>query len=123
MDKVLTRPEAIYMALIADGQTVKNIKLSEKNNWFVTVEVPQYRQDGNEIKYEWREHEVIGYHLESKTQQDNITTFINRPFDRPIIPSDQPQPKLPGEPISIIPDYNVPLGVEVMINHVGDCFD
>ena len=123
VDDEVMRPEAIYITLFADGQNIKNIKLSKDNNWFVTVEVLQYNQEGNEIIYEWREHEIIGYHLESKTIQDNVTTFINRPFDRPIIPEGQPQPKIPGKPIYVFTDYDTPLGVEVMINHVGDCFE
>ena len=119
----LLRPEAIYVKLFADNVNIKNIRLSAENNWFVTVEVPQYNDDGTEIKYEWREYTVLGYHMESQTQQGNVMTFINRPYERPIIPPDKPQPKLPGTPIYIITDYDTPLGVEVMINHVGDCFD
>ena len=32
-------------------------------------------------------------------------------------------PGKPGEPYLIIEEYGTPLGVEVIINHVGDCFD
>ena len=119
----LLRPSAIHVKLFADGVHIKSVKLSADNGWFVTVEVPQYNDDGTEIQYEWREYTVLGYHMESQTQQGNVMTFINRPYERPIIPPDQPQPKLPGTPMYIITDYDTPLGVEVMINHVGDCFD
>ena len=30
---------------------------------------------------------------------------------------------VPGNPFLIINDYGTPLGVELIINHVGDCFD
>ena len=33
------------------------------------------------------------------------------------------EPKLPGEPLIEIEDYGTPLGINVIINHVGDCFD
>ncbi len=33
------------------------------------------------------------------------------------------EPKLPGEPMIEIEDYGTPLGINVIINHVGDCFD
>ena len=29
----------------------------------------------------------------------------------------------PGKPTQVLEDYETPLGVEVIINHVGDCFD
>lgn len=32
-------------------------------------------------------------------------------------------PKRPGIPIHIINEYDTPLGLEIIINHVGDCFD
>ena len=31
--------------------------------------------------------------------------------------------KVPGKPTVVFEDYDTPLGVEVIINHVGDCFD
>ena len=33
------------------------------------------------------------------------------------------QPNTPGEPLIEIDDYGTPLGIDVIINHVGDCFD
>ena len=33
------------------------------------------------------------------------------------------EPQLPGEPLIEIDDYGTPLGINVVINHVGDCFD
>jgi hypothetical protein len=33
------------------------------------------------------------------------------------------EPNMPGEPLIEIEDYGTPLGINVIINHVGDCFD
>lgn len=41
----------------------------------------------------------------------------------PSVPPDKPIPKMPGNWYTIIEDYGIPLGVEVPINHAGDCFD
>jgi hypothetical protein len=41
------------------------------------------------------------------------------------VPPGQKPPKLPGEWWRLIPieDYRTALGVVVLINHCGDCFD
>ena len=44
-------------------------------------------------------------------------------IERPPLEEDQPMPKVPGKVAFIIDEYDTPLGVEIMINHVGDCFD
>lgn len=44
-------------------------------------------------------------------------------IERPPLEEDQPKPKVPGKVAFIIDEYDTPLGVEIMINHVGDCFD
>ena len=43
----------------------------------------------------------------------------------PIIPEGMAKPKVAGKPVALIEmdDYETALGVEIMINHVGDCFD
>ena len=42
-----------------------------------------------------------------------------------VVINNQPvfQPNMPGEPLIEIEDYGTPLGINVIINHVGDCFD
>lgn len=44
-------------------------------------------------------------------------------IERPPLEEDQPKPKVPSKVAFIIDEYDTPLGVEIMINHVGDCFD
>ena len=44
-------------------------------------------------------------------------------IERPPLEEDQSKPKVPGKVAFIIDEYDTPLGVEIMINHVGDCFD
>ena len=46
-------------------------------------------------------------------------------FERPALEPETETPKVPGKPVALFnfEEYDTPLGVEVMINHVGDCFD
>jgi len=99
--------------------------LSDENEWLVIYEVPKYNDQGEEIHYEWKEVEMPGYHVESTYDTDIVTTIINRIYEYPQPPEGQKPPKLPGRPVALITmeDYGTPLGVEIMINHVGDCFD
>jgi hypothetical protein len=89
--------------------------LSEKNNWTVTVNnLPKYR-NGELITYTWSEQTVAGYTLTDVTIQGNATIFTNT--------YSVPTPPGPLPTTEIIDEYGTPLGVEVIINHVGDCFD
>ena len=56
-----------------------------------------------------------------KEEKDGRTVFTN---GIPTRETDKPgkTPKGPGD-TTRIEDYKTPLGVEIMINHVGDCFD
>ena len=47
----------------------------------------------------------------------------NNPDNRPNVQDVTENPKEPGETLHSIEDYMTPLGVEILINHVGDCFD
>ena len=55
------------------------------------------------------------------------TTVITNTYNRYEPPEDTTTdgepPKFPGNPLTDIDDYGTPLGVEVILNHVGDCFD
>ena len=50
-------------------------------------------------------------------------TFTNSIWTRPENPTQGKKPKTPGQATYIFEDYDTPLGVEIVINHVGDCFD
>ena len=121
----IIRPKKAHVKLFADGAYVLTATLSDENNWFVVYEVPKYNDEGTEIHYEWKETEVPGYHVESTYEIDVVTTVVNRVYEIPIWDPDTPgkPPKLPGKPMTILEEYDTPLGVEIVINHVGDCFD
>ena len=121
----VVRPQLATVRLLADGQVLKVVKLSDENEWFVMLEVPKYNEAGEEIVYEWKEVQVPGYHIESTYIIDVVTTIINRVYEVPYFPPGQPHPKIPGRPVATIEieDYKTALGIGVTINHVGDCFD
>ena len=41
----------------------------------------------------------------------------------PVVPQGQAKPRTFGNPIYIFEEYETALGIPVLINHVGDCFD
>ena len=86
--------------------------LSEHNHWTVTVtDLPKYK-DGAEIRYTWSEQAVLGYKLTDVSVAGNTTVLTNT-----YVPPHEPTPP------TIIEDLPTPLGIDVEINHVGDCFD
>ena len=99
--------------------------LTEDNNWTVTVDnLPKYK-NGLEIEYTWSEQTVVGYtqsNVEITTANDGtkVTTFTNRyRVTTPPTPGNPPPTTPPVE----IEEYETPLNIRVLINHVGDCFD
>jgi len=113
------RPASVKMVL-SNGEVYT---LNESNNWTVTVQdLPKY-VNGKLAQYTWTEKTVMGYVLESETHSGNVTTFTNKLWTRPEKPEHGKTPKLPGPGLSTFEEYGVPLGIEVIINHVGDCFD
>ena len=113
------------MHLYANGELIRNIHLSAANNWFVTLSVPEFDDNYERIAYTWTESEVLGYYEESHYIQNNIKTYVNRPFEHTGTPDKGALPPVPGKPVDVyeFDDYGTPLGVEIIINHVGDCFD
>ena len=119
------RPATLRVTL-SNGESYT---LSEANGWTVTVEdLPKY-VNGTEVAYTWSEQSVLGY-TSSVATSGNVTTFTNtyRLVTPPTTPPGGNNPprtpnETPEEPLEVIEDYNTALGIEVMINHVGDCFD
>jgi len=121
-DSAGLRPATLRVTL-SNG---RSYTLSEANNWTVTVDnLPKY-SNGQEIRYTWTEQTVLGYTSDVRVV-DNVTVFTNHYRITPPEPPEQPgqpgRPRVPGTPVYVFEDYNTPLGVEVVINHVGDCFD
>ena len=98
------RPLSLAVTL-SNGMTVI---LNKANNWTATIDnLPKFK-DGEEIVYTWSEQDILGYTLKSIVVDGNVTTITN--YRRP--------PRVPDVPVT-----PKPLNVNVIINHVGDCFD
>ena len=117
-NKHLNRPTSVHMTL-NNGMSVI---LNEENGWMASITGLPTMVNGQPAEYTWTEQEVIGYELESVETEGTVTVFTNRPWHRPDKPTQGKTPHLPGEEI-FIEEYETPLGVDVIINHVGDCFD
>ena len=119
-DENRIRPEQIIMRL-SNGMTVA---LNAKNNWTATIDNLPALYEGKKIEYTWTEQEVIGYNEPTVEKTGTMTVFTNSIWKRPEgTPTRGKTPDLPGKPTEILEDYGTPLGIEVLINHVGDCFD
>ena len=117
------RPSSIAMTL-SDGQkVVKVVVLDASNGWSATVNDLPTVVNGQPAKYGWKEQEVIGYTLTGVKEEGNAMTFTNTVWERPEKPTEGKPPKTTGETWYFFEEYDTPLGVEVIINHVGDCFD
>ena len=78
--------------------------------------------NGQPAVYTWKEQAVLSYNEPKVEQKNGVTTFTNTIWKRPEEPGPGKKPKTPGDVVTI-EEYETPLGVEIVINHVGDCFD
>ncbi len=118
-----TRPESIIMSLyIEGGAKVTFVSLSNENNWTATVNDLPTTVNGQKVHYVWKEQQVLGYTGQG-TEAGNTWTFTNVSLEE--IPKGTPKgvTKGRGKTTEELDDYDTPLGVNVNINHVGDCFD
>ena len=114
------RPASIVM-MLSNGMTVV---LDAQNNWSATLDNLPTKVNGVPVEYPWTEQNVIGYVQENVSTEGNVTTFTNGIIERPETPTTGgKKPKTTGETWYVFEEYDTPLGVEVVINHVGDCFD
>ena len=119
-----TRPGSIVMTLKNNkGETVATVTLNDANGWTATVNNLPTTVDGQAAVYSWTEQEVLGYNLVEVKEQNGTMTFINELWKRPENPTTGTKPKTRGNEVITLEDYDTPLGVDVIINHVGDCFD
>ena len=120
------RPRNIRVTLTANGNMVQTVTLSDENGWSATIRELPAETDGETIRYAWREAEVTNYTQANEETTGTVTVFTNRLIRVPEeTPPDEPRPRVPGRRwySVIIEDYSTPLGGEILINHVGDCFD
>ena len=118
-DRQGIRPQSIRM-MLSNGKTVT---LNKANGWQATVTGLPKRLNGQEARYTWTEQNVLGYQLQSVSTTGTVTTFTNELFRIPEIPESMKPKKMPSGTWKVFEGYDVPLGVETIINHVGDCFD
>ena len=95
------RPTVIRVYLYANGERINFVTLNAANGWDRTVRnLPVYDENGERIRYTWREQDIPGYTLIQTFTRGNVTRFVNA-----------------------IDEYGTPLGLgEVFIN-VGECFE
>jgi hypothetical protein len=115
------RPNEIVMTL-SNGMRVT---LNNGNGWSATINNLPVIQYGRPVSYSWTEQEVRGYKLLDVKSFGNITVFTNglSRTEKEEPPTGKNPPKGKGNKYVTIDDYGTPLGVDVVINHVGDCFD
>lgn len=92
------RPAEVVMRLMHKDTVVERITLSDENGWTATVNDLPAIVNGEPAVYSWLEEDVNGY-ISNVTRIDTVTTFTNTLYEKPTA------------------------GVDVQINHVGDCFD
>ena len=117
------RPVTLPVTLLANDVVVKTVYLSGTNDWTITVENLPVYENGERITYTWKEKEVLGYSLTGVSVNGTTITLTNslyKPATPP--PGQNPGPQR-GNEEKDIDGYGTPLGLGIIINHVGDCFD
>ena len=117
------RPKSIFMTLKINGETYTVVELNAGNGWSAVVKDVPAVVEGKTPVYEWTEQAIIGYVNAGAVQDGNTMTFTNSLWTKPTTPTKGGKGKTYGETTYRLEDYETPLGVEVIINHVGDCFD
>ena len=114
------RPTSLYCTL-SNGM---HVELNAGNNWTATIEGLPAVVNGSPVSYTWSEQEVLGYEQTDAVTSGNSTVFTNTAKTKnPPREGKKLATKKRGDSYLVIEDYGTPLGVEVVINHVGDCFD
>ena len=97
------------------------VLLNAENNWTATVENLPTRLNGAPVNYTWTEQTVGGYVLANVTTNGTVTTFTNNYVVTP--ETGNKKPKTGGDNWAVFEEYDTALGGQLLINHVGDCFD
>ena len=118
-DAANKRPASIAMTL-SNGTVVI---LSAENNWSATIKDLPTRVNGQPVTYTWTEQQVLNYNMTEKSTAGSVTTFTNSYVYTKNTTTTKTNTPRHGNPTEELEDYKTPLGVNVMINHVGDCFD
>ena len=114
------RPKSLAMILQPVGTVYV---LDETNGWTVTATGLPVKINGEPVEYSWKEQESVGYVLENTQINGNATVFTNRITRIPEPPNGGKKPTVPGDVFAYFEEYDTALGINTIINHVGDCFD
>ena len=117
------RPASIAMTLLANGQPREIVILNAQNGWKATIENLPTKLNGEPVVYTWKEQKVISYTKTGEVTEGILTTFTNTIIKQKEPTPGTKTPKRPGTPLETLEEYETPLGVDIIINHVGDCFD
>ncbi|MBQ3278925.1 MAG: Cna B-type domain-containing protein, partial [Clostridia bacterium] len=117
------RPDSIYMVLSNGLEDVATVILSVENNWTATIDNLPVYVNGNPVTYKWTEQTVRGYDRTGFVTNGTVTEITNTLWQHPEEENRETGAKRPGNKFYVFEEYETPLGVEIMINHVGDCFD
>ena len=111
------RPVSIAVTLLPTKQVVV---LSAANEWTATLDKLPTRINGEAVTYSWTEQRVPGYTAEVAVE-GNATVFTNT---LPQVPNTgKKKVKTGGDRWATFEEYDTALGGQLLINHVGDCFD
>ena len=111
------RPDSVRVTL----NNGISLILNKANGWTGVVTGLPTRINGQPAVYKWTEQSIIGYTVESVVQTGNVTVITNKRWEKP--DEEGGKSKQPGDTVIFMDEYDTPLGVDVIINHVGDCFD
>ena len=114
------RPKSLAVVLQPVGTVYV---LNADNSWTVKADNLPIRINGETVQYSWVEQEIVGYVRAGVLTSGNETIFTNRVTRIPETPGGEKKPTTPGGDFAYFDDYNTALGLETIINHVGDCFD
>ena len=114
------RPGSIAVTLLPVNQVYV---LNAANGWKTEVENLPTVLNGEPVQYSWVEQETVNYRRVGEVTEGNLTTFTNQVVQIPQVQENQPKPKTPEGGWLRIDDYDTALGMNLLINHVGDCFD
>ena len=116
------RPASIFMTLTCNGEVVRVVELNNANGWTETVNNLPVIVNGQRAEYTWTEQTVLNYFMENVEQIGSSVIFTNKYFN-PQQTAGGPQKRTGSPQYTIIGEYETALGMDVIINHVGDCFD
>ena len=97
--------------------------LTEENGWTVTADNLPTKIGGEDVEYFWTEQKVVAYTADDPAINEDVTVFTNHVTQIPELPPEYKKGKVPGGEFAVFGEYDTALGLEVIINHVGDCFD